>query len=356
MTFTSKERLLAAISHREADRVPFWENYWSTTLLRWKQEGMPADAEPVKYFGLDPVLHTGIDWTCQFPTQKIEETDEYTIVRTKDGVLSKNFKHLVTTPFWWDFPLTDRASWEELKPRMMWNETRIDLPKARAAYEEHRDLLQIYTPATLGFERFKYIMGMEGILMALGEDPDWVREMCDSTGDLCINGLEYLLGQGFEFDVAFITEDMGYKDKAFFSPRTYREVIMPCQKRFCDFCHARGIKVMLHSCGQNMQLVPLYIEAGFDILNPLEVKAGMDIYKLKKDFGEVLTLWGGIDVRTIADPDPAVLEREIAAKVPMARQGGGYIFASDHSIPDNVSLQQYRGMLELGRKYGTFGA
>ena len=103
-----------------------------------------------------------------------------------------------------------------------------------------------------------------------------------------------------------------------------------------------------------MELVPLYVEAGFDVLNPLEVKAGMDIYKLKKDFGDVLALWGGIDVRAIADPDPSVLEREIANKVPMAKQGGGYIFSSDHSIPDNVSLEQYEWMLELGHRYGTY--
>ena len=129
----------------------------------------------------------------------------------------------------------------------------------------------------------------------------------------------------------------------------------PCQKRFCDACHARGMKVLLHTCGMNMELVPLYIEAGFDVLNPLEAKAGMDVFKLKRDFGDVLTLWGGIDVRAIADPDPSVLEKEIRDKVTVAKQGGGYIFASDHSIPDNVSLQKYQWMLELARECGSFG-
>ena len=352
--YRSRERILAAINHRPADRVPFWENYWSTTLERWRTEGLPAEAKPVEYFGLDPTHMTSFDWTCQFPEETIEETDEYIIRRTKDGVLSKNFRHLVTTPFWWDFPLTDRASWEELKPRFAWNDTRLDMAKAKAEFEAHRDLFQIYASVCVGFEHFKYIMGMEGILMALAADPDWVREMCDATAQMCIDGLEDLMGRGFEFDVAFVTEDMGYKEKTFFSKRTYREVIMPCQQRFCEFCHARGLQVMLHTCGQNMELVPLYVEAGFDVLNPLEVKAGMDIYKLKRDFGEVLTLWGGIDVRAIANADPRVLEQEIADKVTMAKEGGGYVFSSDHSIPDNVSLKQYEWMIELGRRYGAF--
>ena len=68
----------------------------------------------------------------------------------------------------------------------------------------------------------------------------------------------------------------------------------------------------------------------------------------------MLCLWGGIDVRAIAHRDPAVLEKEISEKVTMAKQGGGYIFASDHSIPSDVSLARYQHMLELARRYGTF--
>lgn len=350
----SRERILAAIGHREGDRIPMWESFWGTTLERWKKEGMPEDADPVAYFGLDPMHITYVDWTCQFPVEKIEETEEYTITRNTDHVMTKNLKGVMSTPLWWNYPLTDRASWEELKPRLAWNETRVDLAKAKAAYEEHRDQFQVYMQPCVGFERFKYIMGMEGILMALAADPEWVREMIMTTAQLAIDGLEYLLGHGFEFDVAFVTEDMGFRDRAFFSVRTYREVIMPAQKRFNDCCHAHGLKVMLHTCGQNMELVPHYVEAGYDVLNPMEIKAGMDPLQLKKDYGDVLTLWGGIDARAIPDPDPAVLEREIREKVPALSKGGGYIFASDHSIPDNVSLQQYRHMLELGHRYGTY--
>ncbi|MCX8052889.1 MAG: hypothetical protein N3B12_03705 [Armatimonadetes bacterium] len=196
-------------------------------------------------------------------------------------------------------------------------------------------------------------MGLEQVLMAMADDPAWAYEMFMSTADLAIEGLEYLLGNGLEFDAAFVTEDMGFKGRAFFSPRAYREMIMPCHQRFCEFCHERGIKAMLHTCGNNMELVPLYIEAGFDVLNPLEVKAGMDIFTLKKNFGDALVLWGDIDVRAIAHPNVAVLEQEIREKVTMAKQGGGYVFSSDHSISDGVSLEKYRQMLELGLRYGS---
>jgi uroporphyrinogen decarboxylase len=351
---TSKERILAAFEHREADRVPIWESFWGSTMKRWKNEGLKEGTDLNNFFGLDRTHHTALDWTCQFPADMIEETEEYTISRTSNGAMQKSFKARDTTPLWWDYQLTDRASWEELKPRFLWNEQRIDINAAKAAWEANKDLFCIYFPACCGFEKFKYAMGMENILMAMAEDPEWTAVMFMATADCAVDGMEYLIGHGLQFDATFITEDMGFKGRGFFSPRAYRELIMPAHKKLCDAGHAHGMKMMLHTCGMNMELVPLYIEAGFEVLNPLEVKAGMDIFELKKNFGDVLTLWGGIDVRAVADPDPETLENEIREKVTMAKRGGGYVFSSDHSIPDNVSLKKYQWMLELAHKYGSF--
>ena len=63
---------------------------------------------------------------------------------------------------------------------------------------------------------------------------------------------------------------------------------------------------------------------------------------------------GGIDVRAMAHPDPAVTEQEIASNIPVAKQGGGYIYHSDHSVPDNVSFEHYCQVLELVRKHGAY--
>jgi len=98
----------------------------------------------------------------------------------------------------------------------------------------------------------------------------------------------------------------------------------------------------------------MLIEAGFDCLEPLEVKAGMDLIELKKNFGDWLTFMGGIDVRAMAHLDPAVIEEEIRTKIPVAMKGGGYIFHSDHSVPHNVSFQQYEHTINLVKKYGTY--
>ena len=99
----------------------------------------------------------------------------------------------------------------------------------------------------------------------------------------------------------------------------------------------------------------MLIEAGFTCLQPLEVKAGMDIVELKQRYGDHLAFMGGIDVRVMANPDPKAIEKEVRTKLPVAKQRGGYIYHSDHSVPSNVSFEQYCRVLELVRQYGSYG-
>jgi uroporphyrinogen decarboxylase len=102
------------------------------------------------------------------------------------------------------------------------------------------------------------------------------------------------------------------------------------------------------------ELIPRFVEDGLDCLQPLEVKAGMDLLDLKRQYGRSLAFMGGIDVRAMADPDPKAIEEEVKAKVSGARKGGGYIYHSDHSVPNNVGFDRYRRVMELVREYGTW--
>ena len=128
-------------------------------------------------------------------------------------------------------------------------------------------------------------------------------------------------------------------------------------RRVADFVRqARpwDMPVILHTDGDVRKLIPGLIAAGIDCLQPCEAKAGMDLVELKANWGDKLAFMGGIDVRAMADPDPAVIEREISRKLPVAKQGGGYIYHADHSVPDNVSFEQYQRVMELVREYGGY--
>lgn len=152
----------------------------------------------------------------------------------------------------------------------------------------------------------------------------------------------------------FLGCDLGYRNGLLFSPHHYDQQMRPTFRKLVHYFKEQGLPVILHSDGCVKQLIPRFIEDGLSCLQPLEVKAGMDLIQLKKDFGEKLAFMGGIDTRAIAHPDPRVIEREISTKISFAKKGGGYIYHSGHSVPHNVSFEQYKRTLSLVRQHGTY--
>ncbi|HIE53304.1 MAG TPA: hypothetical protein EYP85_16250 [Armatimonadetes bacterium] len=351
---TARERVWLALHHREADRVPIHDSPWGHTVNRWHQEGLPQDQSPADYFGYE-ISGQGPDLTFQLPHEVLEETETYVIYKDANGATRRSFKDHESTPELIDFTIKDRRTWEEYKPLLTWNERRVDWEKALAANraEWEKGKFVCYT-AAFGYDKTQGYVGSERLLLAMLDDPKWVKDMFDTAVDLLIAGAEEMMARGFEFDGAFVYDDMGYRNATLFSPAAYRELEFPSQKRMCDFFQSKGMPIILHSCGRVKQFLPMLIEAGFTCLQPLEVKAGMDLVELKRQYGDELAFMGGIDVRAMAHHDPAVIEREISTKIPIAKRGGGYIYHSDHSVPSNVSFQQYCRVIELVHKYGTY--
>jgi uroporphyrinogen decarboxylase len=351
---TSRERILAAIHHEEADRVGIHDSPWSTTEARWHKEGLPEGQSAAEYFGYELRTFSG-DNSLMLETTTLEETDEYVITFTRDGTTWKNWKGRMSTPELIDFSITTREKWEEVKPLMVMREDRVDWEKGLKANREatERGLFRVMAWAP-GFTKVCDMVGPERVLIAIIEDPEWVKDMFLTDARLCAEIAEAMIARGFEFDAGWVMDDLGYKHRGFFSPEVYRELLMPAHKIMCDVFKSRGKPMLLHSCGYITEFIPLFIECGFDVIQPLEVKAGNPMLDLKREFGDRLCFMGGIDVRAMGHPDPAVIEREISEKIPVMKQGGGYIFHSDHSVPDNVSFQQYQRVMELVAHYGRY--
>jgi len=351
---TSQERVTLALQHREADRVAISDFPWGTTEQRWHREGLPEGVTAAQYFNFELWGFWG-DNSLQLESRVIEETDECVTRTNADGAVTRNFKQTTSTPELVDFAITTRALWEEHKPRLAYNDKRVDWEAARAGLDDARGKgLFTYLGWGPGFTKTCNLVGPERCLMAMVEDPEWVRDMFLTDAQVCADIAEEVLSRGLDVDAGWIFDDLGFKHKGFFSPAAYRELLMPAHKLICDVFKARGKPMILHSCGYVTEFVPLFIEAGFDCLQPLEVKAGNDLVALKQQYGDRLAFMGGIDVRAMAHPDPAVIEHEISTKVPAAKQGGGYIFHSDHSVPDDVSFAQYCRVMELAAHYGRF--
>ena len=111
------------------------------------------------------------------------------------------------------------------------------------------------------------------------------------------------------------------------------------------------IDFFLHSCGDIRDIIPMYIELGINVLNPLQATV-MDIVELKKLYRGRITFCGNINSRIMHNRE-AILN-ELVRKIPVAMAGGGYIFVSDHSIPGDVSFDDYMFILQKARELGTY--
>jgi len=351
---TSRERIALALAHEPADRIAVHDSPWATTVARWRREGLPENVPPEDYFHYELAFFDS-DTSLQFPSETVEETDEYTTVRNANGAMVRNWKHKTSTPEMIDFTITSRSRWEEHRHRLAWNNRRVNLEAMRERQQaaDRKGKFRVYA-APMGYDKTQGIVGSERLLMTMVDDPELASDMFAASVEILIRGASALLEGGIELDGAFLFDDMGYRNASLFSPQMYRELLKPHHASACAFFHSHRMPVILHSCGRVSGLVPDLIDAGFDCLQPLEVKSGMDLVALKRQFGQRLAFMGGIDVRAMAHPDPAVIEEEIKAKIPLARRNGGYIYHSDHSVPDNVSWDRYRRVIELVLHYGRF--
>ena len=163
---------------------------------------------------------------------------------------------------------------------------------------------------------------------------------------------------GNRVSVIFVTgTDFGTQKGPFLSKQTYRELYMPFHKRVNDWVHAHtGWKTFIHSCGSVLALLPDFVEAGFDILNPVQCSAaGMDPRMLKEQFGSRLVFWGGgVDTQgTLPFGSPEDVRREVRERIKIFGPGGGFVFNAIHNIqarvpPENLvalfeAVQEYRG-------------
>ncbi len=353
---TYKERALAALNHTKPDRGPIQDGPWATTIRRWRREGMPDYLDASDYFGFDKWTTLGADNSPRFPSKTLEETEDYTIYTTSSGGVRKSFKNQESTPEIIDWAIKTKDDWyKKIKPRLEPDFTRMDWASMLAQYQTAREEGRLLVLGGVhGYDLVQSYMKSDSLLMAMAEDPAWVREMFTTHVELMIESAKLMIEKGIRFDVLFTCNDMGYRNSSLFSPKTYRDVVFEGDQMLFGFCHDQGMKTMLHSCGCVKELIPGLIEAGLDCLQPLEVKAGMDIVELKEKYGDELAFMGGIDVRAMADPDPSKIEEEIARKFEVAMKDGAYIYHSDHSVPDNVSFQQYQRVMQLVKEHGEY--
>ncbi len=361
-SLSSRERIARILRRDPVDRIGVSESFWGDTKAKWVAAGhIDQDEELHDHFGLD--LRGG-GWASMVADPEaveeiVEETDETKLVRNGNGALLRWWKDRAGTPEHVDFLVKDRAGWEEhIRPRLIDPATirkRINCEGYRNTRDRcQRDELFFTWSGINVFECMHPMCGHEYMLMGMALDPEWVQDMCNVYAELIINVWEELFDAEGLPDGIFFYEDMGFKGKPFMSPAMYKQIVWPAHKRTFQWARARGLPVIVHSCGYVAPLIPGLIEAGMDCLQAMEVKAGMDLVELKKAYGDHIALFGGMDIRALETNDHAIVQAELEAKLPDAMKGGGYILHSDHSVSSRVEYSTYQFFRERGLEMGAY--
>jgi uroporphyrinogen decarboxylase len=371
MQLTSKERFSRILNHQPVDRVGLFEVYWRETAEQWTAEGHLGKPEDISdHFGLD-VRRTGGEITpgnyrlinlvadVDAKDELVEETATTKTVRDGNGALLRWIKNGAGAPEHVGFGVADRQDWEaKILPRLL-DETTYEKRINFAAYRETRQKCardqRFMTCGVVGpFDTMSPMCGHENLLMGMAADPDWVRRMADLYSSLMVRLLETLFAREGLPDGLWVWDDLGYKHTPFMATAMYRELIMPAHKRLFDFAHSHGLPVVLHCDGFVEALIPSLIEAGINCLQPIEVKAGMDLLRIKRNYGDRIALIGGMDERVLETNDRRAVDRELTTKLPGAMAGSGYVLQVDHSVSDKVEYATYRYFVDKGLALGRY--
>lgn len=361
MMQNSTEAVRATLTGGTADFVPAFEMYWADTKKKWISQGLPPGDEGK---GIDPLDHFSLDmggygnylnWQAKPGGEIIDETEEWIVRRNGNGGALKSWKSRNGTPEHVDFHMTTRRIWEtEYRPLLVEN------PIQRAiAVEDAKALIGRQHKggrfATFGFtfiwEILRGSLGDFTLYTAVYDDPDWIHDFNRVYTDLYKACFEVLVAAGVKPDAIFMYEDFGYKDRLFINPDTYRELFFPYYTEMVEFYHHHGLPVLLHSCGFQEPVIPLIVEAGFDALNPMEVKAGNDILKYAEMYGDRIAFVGGLDERILETGDRGLIRSGVRDFVEgMRERGARFIYGSDHSISPNVDFDDYSYSLDVYRE------
>jgi hypothetical protein len=186
---------------------------------------------------------------------------------------------------------------------------------------------------------------------------DYVYELFERQCEVTLQNLEKLYqAVGDKVSVVFVTgTDFGAQNGPFISPKAYCDLYQPFHKKVNGWIHKNTHwKTFAHTCGSIMPLIEHFIDAGFDILNPVQCSAAnMDPTELKKRFGDRITFWGGgVDTqRTLPFGTPDEVRKEVTERIEIFGRGGGFVFNTVHNIQANSPVKNLLVMFETVKKF-----
>ena len=209
------------------------------------------------------------------------------------------------------------------------------------------------------FETGTWLRKMDNFLCDIYIDKNRVKKLISRLVENNLIFLDRVLkGVGNYVDLLQFGDDLGSQNMPFMSPDVFVDVFVPGYKKMWDFIHENyNCKVFLHSCGSIYELLGSLIDAGIDILNPVQTTAAnMEPEKLKKEFGRYITFWGGgCNTRDILPfKAPKEIKEDVKRRIEAFKSGGGFVFSQIHNIQADVPIENIVAMFDAAYEYGRY--
>lgn len=226
---------------------------------------------------------------------------------------------------------------------------KLDEAKLRREYEEvMRTKGDMFAFTGVGFSMFERawsLCGMENTLMGMINNPEELDDLLDGICEYNLRILE--IASEYEFDGCLFGDDWGQQRGLIMGPEHWRRFIKPRMARMYAKAKEQGWYVMQHSCGDIHEIFPDLIEIGLDCYQTFQPEI-YDIEKVKAEYGNSLTFWGGISTQQLLPTaSPEFLKEEIVRIMKIMKKNGGYIVAPTHSVPQDVPPENIMAMLEV---------
>jgi len=283
-------------------------------------------------FGFSPRFEEGI----------LAENENTKVYRDSYGVTFRIFKNGADSmPQFLGNPVKDRKDWEKLKER-------LDPHDPSRFPDNWKELVKTYQnrefPLQLGhfpygfFGTLRDLMGVEQLLLSFFDQPELIREILAYLTDFWIKLWAKIIS-GVEVDVVHFWEDMCYRNGPLISPELFREFILPCYQKMTAFARDNGIDIItVDTDGNCWKLIPLFLEGGVTGLWPFEVRAGMDVIEVRKEF-PTLQILGGINPSALSSGKKA-MDQELK-KMALMLKKGGYIPFFDNDLLTDIPWENY---------------
>ena len=362
---THRKRCLETILFGNPDRIPLTPGRGrDSTRAAWYSQGLPENIEPAQISeyayrqagGQLPWPEPGNDFSVnermipQFEEKIIERKETSQIVQDWKGNICEisndyTIEHLrkaidFVTRRWLKCPVENQADWDNMKQRYD-----ADLPSrlpenpavAGKAATESAGFIEINFPGP--FWQLREWLGFEELCMMFYDQPALVADMIEFWQEYIARLMERI----FEYtilDSIHISEDMAYKNFSMISPAMIRKHLLPVYKRWGEVIRRAGVPIYaVDSDGYIGEIIPIWLEAGVNACDPIEVAAGNDIVAFRKQFGREMAFRGGVDKRAMAKGG-SVIEQEIERIRPVI-DDGGFIPSCDHGVPADVSWPNF---------------